>query len=315
MTKTPLPSLNHVFDAAEKIIPKIRTPLSLAALSVILIFFLSLFAALNPAMRSPLLSALLICLSLLGLVTVALVSVQLYRGKQVISQYQYTTGEFDTPVSITHFAQGPVSESGEYNLVARRFTTIRSLGGGDLRVCIPMFSHGKIKSAISLSDPDRMSAYTSSSAEGLCEIEILSSKPGEYFLIVLESEREVKIGAPHQKPNPSNLIMRTLLEKVLRSNLYSFFGTRTIAPTQYVRIVLQFAKGSKPKRLHPVEVTKHGVIVNREFVVADLPERDIYVAELQNPETGGGVYIWWKWDNVPPGVVEGSAISPGLPDS
>jgi hypothetical protein len=309
MEKNDFPSLSKIADATTKIIPLIRTPLAIASFALILLLVSLMIIIFSPTGTNIWLSSITLILCLVTFSAVTLLALRLYSKDKVKSSLQvYKPGEFDIPAQLVYFSQGKVNKDGKYLINVKQMTTVRSLGGGNLKFNYFLYSRGVIKTAMSLSDPDRMQIHGSGSKRGAGTLEILDSKIDAHYLVVTESTREVQIGSQRELPYPSSILLRALFDNVIKTNLHAFVGTRIITNTAHVRIVLQFDEGYKPNRLHPIEISPEGRIIEPDVVIADIPERSLYVAELTSPKSGGGFYIWWKWDKFPKNVIEGPAF-------
>jgi hypothetical protein len=212
---------------------------------------------------------------------------------------EYKDGFF-IPNTLSFFRHGDLDEY-KVPLIARRIMSVKSLRNKKLLIKYPIFTTGTLDAAVSLSDPGRMKLIQPSEVESHNSIEIISRKNAQY-LIVSESKRTSFPTKMCNPPSEFNKVIHSLVENRIKTEKHDFCGTRVIAHTRSLRIIVEFSSKFKPNFVHPIQIDENGNIIRDEkstdFIMATQRDGTLFIVDLHEPEVNSGVYVWWEWPDI-----------------
>ena len=220
-----------------------------------------------------------------------------FRRFKEIGIKNYRDG-FTIPNTHTYFRHGRLDDN-RVPLTVRKIMSIKCLKTKELSIGYPVFTTGKIDESVSLSDPGRMELTKPNEIEGRNSLNITGKRNTQY-LIVVESKRTVfpNIMCNH----PDDKVLASLIKKRIKTENHDFCGTRIIARTSSLRIIVEFSNSFKPDFVHPIQINEHGEIIRDEkstdFVTAVRKDGTLFILDLHQPELNSGVYVWWEWPNL-----------------
>lgn len=183
-------------------------------------------------------------------------------------------------------------------LTARRIMSIHALRTKKLLIKYPIFSTGTLENAVSLSDPGCMKLIKPNEVEGYNSLEIVAKRK-EQYLIASESKRIVYPDKMCNAPSEFNKVIHSLIKHRITSPKHEFNGTRVVAKTRSLRIIVEFDPTFKPDYVHPIQIKEDGNIMRDEkssdFVMAVRKDGTLFILDLHRPDVNSGVYLWWKW--------------------
>lgn len=211
------------------------------------------------------------------------------------------------PSTLSYYRHGPLCGE-EVDLIVRRILTVRVADSNrDILVQYPVFTTGGMNASYSLSDPERMTVLDRGENSGYAKLNISKGKVGSQHLVASESNRTSYPWKKSNRPSAENVVINSLLEKRITSDDRDFSGTRIVAKTSHVRLIVEFDKEFCPSAVHPIQISQDGEILRDErshdFVLLKPEESkrksQIFVLDLENPDPLSGVYLWWTWPEKP----------------
>lgn len=207
-----------------------------------------------------------------------------------------------SPNTIVYFSHGSLKEDNTLDVRARRIMTLCSLKNTSFKVSYPITTRGTINSTTSLSHPDMMN-LVSEKKGGINSIEIDGAVRNQYFIIASESDRTITPGIIKNRPGYADKVLTTLFEKRLDQGLNrDFSGTRIVAKTDAVKLMVEFDPECCPERVYPIHISEDGVILrgeeNNDYIspkYSSSNQRPFFIYRLNSPEINSGFYLWWEW--------------------
>jgi len=202
---------------------------------------------------------------------------------------------FDAPNVLVVFDHAaPDQDDGSYVLSALKVMTIRALRDGDIEIHTKRSSTGTIVSSELISNPVTGVSYGVGTPQGGTKEVLYNARAGEQFVEVTESERRIRVGDRSSVPDDVP-VLASLHTHFLLSPLHAYSGTRTVAPTERVRLLCYFNGPNSPKRVNSVLIEASGEVSGNKTRLEYVPEKSLYVVEADDVPAGAGLYAYWKW--------------------
>lgn len=203
--------------------------------------------------------------------------------------------DYTIPSTLIQFEHSEVDEKNEILLKVLRVSTICFTKDGDVDVSTTMRSTSKISSCRSISNPINTSSYGIGDSKGGHKVKFHAVKKGQEEIIVFESVRSLSYGKDKKVVFEEDEIMKMLFSSILVTEYHQFAGTRILAPTDRIRILLIFSSQLFPDKIETVQINSRGqtetLIARKELC----RERNLWIIEFDNPKLGCGVYAYWIW--------------------
>lgn len=287
-----------------EIISRVRTFLSLAALSLIILLLLICFALYQSETKS---EWLILATVIVGSISIILVLITSRKFKAFSfpmsedSSYTCETGslskqyDYDIPSTLLVFSFGKVGEDGKVTLKTFRISTIRSLIDGDVAVKTIRRSQREILDSSALSTPLTTKSFGEGNAKGGTETVFRNLTKGQQEILALESTREITIGGKRVPADPEDTIYLKLREYLSNSKYGEAVGTRINVPTNRLRYLIYYPEGHLPKKINTILINEKGQI-SENIMRKELVEKDnLWITECEKPECVSSVYVCWIW--------------------
>ncbi|MCI5125269.1 MAG: hypothetical protein D3925_12540 [Candidatus Electrothrix sp. AR5] len=206
-----------------------------------------------------------------------------------------TDDKFDIPSMLVSYKYGEKDKEGFFDYESLRVYTLRALSTEDFLFVIPKRSTNKVERDVSVSD------ITDTKTEGIGTYSSISQKVyrnnyfGKHYINVSMSKWRVRPGI-RSKPNPEDIIQNTLYDKILLNEKHDYIGTRIVAKTERLRILINFNRREHvPKQVLMVQIYEDGTFKEKEPRVEIVEEKKLVIVEVDKLDSHSGIYVHWIW--------------------